>query len=149
MSEQHRDLVGAVPIRRTVARFGSDSASVYLSAMATYHPKIQPLVTYLESLRGSSAIPDGLTLDLAPSGQTTNLGNLGVTLMVSGPRSSFLEVEDTGAADHYCIVRHLGNVVPSMWIPSRYRSKDDPRIHYGGDIVAFIAPHIEKFLSTL
>ncbi len=109
-----------------------------------YHQNIQPLVTYIETLRERFMLK-GYSLTVSPSGQGTNLGSLGVTMTVESlaGRHTY-QVEDTMAADHYLIIEADGEVISS----DRHRG-GSAKIHYGGDIVAFMKPHIDAFVAEL
>ena len=115
-----------------------------LKRTMNYHRSIQALVAYMETLR-ERLKAKGYDLQLSPMGQLTIGGSLGVKLWAQSLTAQHtFEVEDAGAADYYVTVTVDGVV----------RSKSDhlggdPRIAYGGDLLAFMRPHIETFIKLL
>jgi hypothetical protein len=110
----------------------------------TYHSSIQALVAHLETLR-PALLAKGYDLELAPSGQNTTRGSLGVTLAAVAPggeRHTFA-VEEAGAADRYVRVALDGRVV------TRTEAIGQDLVPYGIDLVAFKGPHVDQFVQVL
>lgn len=136
-------IADAVENGKLVDDLVADLPAGVLTAMS-YHPTIQPIVDYMQGLSLRDYV-----FDVAPLGQTTTAGSRGVLLQMLGglpgaTEKHTIEVEESGAADHYVRIRFDGR--PVTHTPMIPRS-DFQR--YGSDLLGFVKPVIDDLLARL